>query len=45
MIWNLHSGLCLEIGSWRTDNGAPANQCDCNDGDNQLWRYFNDDGQ
>ncbi|MFB7473302.1 RICIN domain-containing protein [Kitasatospora sp. NPDC056184] len=38
-----HSGKCLEIADWRTDDGAPARQWTCTGGDNQKWR-FNADG-
>ncbi|MFF2775592.1 RICIN domain-containing protein [Streptomyces sp. NPDC058052] len=36
-IKNNHSSWCLEIGGWRTDNGAPADQWGCTGGDNQVW--------
>ncbi|MFE3506168.1 RICIN domain-containing protein [Kitasatospora sp. NPDC059146] len=37
---NKNSGYCLEIGGWRTDAGAPADQWPCGDAQtNQGW-YF-----
>ncbi|MFB7473301.1 RICIN domain-containing protein [Kitasatospora sp. NPDC056184] len=39
----VHSGKCLEIADWRTDDGAPLRQWSCTGGDNQKWR-FNADG-
>ncbi|WP_380284256.1 RICIN domain-containing protein [Kitasatospora purpeofusca] len=39
----VHSGKCLEIADWRTDDGAPLRQWNCTGGDNQKWR-FNGDG-
>ncbi|MFJ9947781.1 RICIN domain-containing protein [Kitasatospora sp. NPDC091207] len=36
---NSQSGKCLEIGGWRTDAGAPAQQWDCTGGANQLWEF------
>ncbi|MFE6872150.1 RICIN domain-containing protein [Kitasatospora sp. NPDC057692] len=42
-ILALHSGKCLEIADWRTDDGAPLRQWSCTGGDNQKWR-FNADG-
>ncbi|WP_052397819.1 RICIN domain-containing protein [Streptomyces sp. NRRL F-5123] len=36
-FWNKHTGLCLEIADWRTDNGAPARQWYCTGGANQKW--------
>ncbi|MFF4457685.1 RICIN domain-containing protein [Streptomyces goshikiensis] len=44
---NAHSGKCLEIADWRTDNGAPARQFDCTGGENQqfyLWPNPNSSG-
>ncbi|WP_406202617.1 RICIN domain-containing protein [Kitasatospora sp. NBC_01560] len=39
-VVNAHSGKCLEIADWRTDNGAPARQWTASfpnwDG-NKLW--------
>ncbi|WP_267088247.1 RICIN domain-containing protein [Streptomyces sp. NBC_00249] len=37
VLSNRHSGKCLEIADWRTDNGAPARQWDCHYGGNQLF--------
>ncbi|GHF77171.1 hypothetical protein GCM10018790_64100 [Kitasatospora xanthocidica] len=34
---NVNSGKCLEIADLSTDDGAPAQQWDCDGGDNQLW--------
>ncbi|MEU6233895.1 RICIN domain-containing protein [Kitasatospora sp. NPDC047058] len=36
---NAHSGKCLEIADWRTDNGAPARQWDCHGGASQMWDF------
>ncbi|WP_406202619.1 RICIN domain-containing protein [Kitasatospora sp. NBC_01560] len=38
-VVNAHSGKCLEIADWRTDNGAPARQWDCTGGANQMWDF------
>ncbi|MFH8379459.1 RICIN domain-containing protein [Kitasatospora sp. NPDC018058] len=43
-VVNAHSGKCLEIADWRTDNGAPARQWDCTGGANQRWDYVSDSG-
>ncbi|MEV6973779.1 RICIN domain-containing protein [Kitasatospora sp. NPDC093806] len=40
---NILSGKCLEVGGWRTDDGAPVNQWACTGGANQKWRFT--DGQ
>ncbi|MFE6049136.1 RICIN domain-containing protein [Kitasatospora sp. NPDC056446] len=34
---NVNSGKCLEIADLSTDDGAAAQQWDCDGGDNQLW--------
>ncbi|MFB6890637.1 RICIN domain-containing protein [Kitasatospora sp. NPDC056327] len=39
----VHSGKCLEVADWRTDNGAPVRQWTCTGGANQKW-HFNPDG-
>ncbi|WP_406206202.1 RICIN domain-containing protein [Kitasatospora sp. NBC_01560] len=37
---NGYSGLCMEIGGWSTQTGAPAAQWTCNGGTNQRWSQF-----
>ncbi|WP_353962706.1 RICIN domain-containing protein [Streptomyces sp. NBC_00572] len=34
---NVHSGKCLEVADWRTDNGDPVRQWDCTGQPNQQW--------
>ena len=38
-LQNVHSGKCLEVADWRTDNGAPVRQWDCTGGANQVWNF------
>lgn len=35
-----HSNRCLDVGGWRTDNGAPIVQWDCHGGNNQRFRIL-----
>ncbi|MFJ5119307.1 RICIN domain-containing protein [Kitasatospora sp. NPDC088548] len=35
----MHSGKCLEVADWRTDNGAPVRQWDCTRGMKQSWSW------
>ncbi|WP_431680194.1 RICIN domain-containing protein [Kitasatospora sp. KL5] len=43
-VVNVHSGKCLEIADWRSDNGAPARQWACTGGANQMWDFVPLDG-
>lgn len=35
-----HSGKCLDVDAWGTQNGALINQWDCHGGNNQRWRLL-----
>jgi hypothetical protein len=39
LFGNVHSGLCLEVFDWRTDNLAPVGQGPCSGAPNQEWDW------
>jgi len=37
-IVSKHSGKCLDVSGWQTDNGVPIQQWSYHGGDNQKWK-------
>ncbi|WP_405009206.1 RICIN domain-containing protein [Kitasatospora sp. NBC_01539] len=40
----IDSHVCLEVGGWATNNGAPVNLWECTGGENQQWDFVTHDG-